>query len=157
MDGPPQRQLRRRLASENDPRLRSYSIQCSSRLYGPGYRVYYQLVDRRSVAGRCHAGPSSLPQLSRWRRRHVRCVARRAILSSLFMGLTQEPFVHRNSRQKRGVFEPEFNLLPTASGTVCSVAGRVALVYAFHQALHVYVICVLRGRWHLVWQLALLL
>lgn len=62
-------------------------------------------------------------------------------LGAAFSLVISEPLVKSMTRRNKGVYEPEFCLIPITLGGVCSVAGLVGWGYAVHEFKNVYLIC----------------
>ena len=67
------------------------------------------------------------------------------LLGGLFPFLVSEPFMKFMTRRNKGVYEPEFCLIPVSLGGVCSVAGLVGWGYAVQNHRNIYLVCFLWG------------
>jgi len=62
-------------------------------------------------------------------------------LGSILSFFTSGPLMQGLTQRNKGVYEPEFCLLPIAPGAVIMVAGLVGWGYAVHALANVYVVC----------------
>ncbi|EXJ63758.1 hypothetical protein A1O7_00093 [Cladophialophora yegresii CBS 114405] len=63
------------------------------------------------------------------------------LIGAIFSLVISEPLVKSMTRRNKGVYEPEFALLPISLGGVCSVAGLVGWGYAVSEFKSVYLVC----------------
>lgn len=63
------------------------------------------------------------------------------LLGAIFSLLLSQPLVKTMTRRNKGVYEPEFALLPISLGGVCSVAGLVGWGYAVNDFKSIYLVC----------------
>ena len=67
------------------------------------------------------------------------------ILGGLFPFLVSAPFMKFMTRRNKGVYEPEFCLIPVSLGCVCTVAGLIGWGYAVQAYRSIYLVCFLWG------------
>ncbi len=67
------------------------------------------------------------------------------LLGAVFSLLVSEPLVKTMTRRNKGVYEPEFALLPLSIGGICSVAGLIGWGYAVHQFKSYYLVAFIWG------------
>lgn len=67
------------------------------------------------------------------------------LLGSLVSFFLSGPLTRGLTRRNKGVYEPEFCLLPIGPGAIIMVAGLVGWGYAVHNLANVYVICFIWG------------
>jgi MFS family permease len=63
------------------------------------------------------------------------------IIGALFMGVIAKPQLMWMVKRNNGIYEPEFQLLGSAVGSVISIAGMVGFGYAAQKFQSIYVIC----------------
>lgn len=66
-------------------------------------------------------------------------------LGALLPFLASEPMIKYLARRNRGVYEPEFCLLPLSLGGICTVAGLVGWGHAVKAFDSIYLVCFLWG------------
>jgi len=66
-----------------------------------------------------------------------------ALLASLTCFFTASPYIKFMSRRNKGIYEPEFCLIPLSLGCVCTVAGLLGWGYAVQGHGSVYLVCFL--------------
>lgn len=59
--------------------------------------------------------------------------------------VTSVPLIKFMTRRNRGVYEPEFCLLPVSLGCVCTVAGLISWGYVVKDFGSIYLVCFLWG------------
>jgi MFS family permease len=67
------------------------------------------------------------------------------LLGAAFSFVISEPLVRSTTRRNRGVYEPEFSLIPVGLGGVLSVAGLVGWGYAVAAFKSIYLVCFIWG------------
>ena len=67
------------------------------------------------------------------------------LLGAMFSLLVSGPLVKTMSRRNKGVYEPEFALIPVSFGGVLSVAGLIGWGYAVDQFKSIYLVCFIWG------------
>lgn len=63
------------------------------------------------------------------------------IIGAIFMGVLAKPQLIWMVKRNNGIYEPEFQLLGSALGSVTSIAGMVGFGYAAQNFQSIYVIC----------------
>lgn len=67
------------------------------------------------------------------------------LIGSIVSFFLSDPLTQGLTRRNKGVYEPEFCLLPIAPASIIMVAGLVGWGYAVHNLASVYVICFIWG------------
>ncbi|OCT53129.1 hypothetical protein CLCR_09908 [Cladophialophora carrionii] len=63
------------------------------------------------------------------------------LIGAIFSLIISEPLVKSMTRRNKGVYEPEFALLPISLGGICSVAGLIGWGYAVSEFKSIYLVC----------------
>jgi MFS family permease len=63
------------------------------------------------------------------------------LIGAIFSLLISEPLVKTMAKRNKGVYEPEFALLPISLGGACSVAGLIGWGYAVSEFKSIYLVC----------------
>jgi MFS family permease len=67
------------------------------------------------------------------------------LLGATFSLIVSQPLVKSMTRRNKGVYEPEFALIPVSLGGVLSVAGLIGWGYAVHDFKSIYLVCFIWG------------
>ncbi|KIW73930.1 hypothetical protein PV04_02009 [Phialophora macrospora] len=67
------------------------------------------------------------------------------LVGAIFSLVISEPLVKSMAKRNKGVYEPEFALLPVGLGGACSVAGLIGWGYAVNEFKNIYLVCFIWG------------